>query len=99
VASYLWQYIAKNLGVAPEVLAQMFEDHPQGFRFNYYPPCPEANKVVGISPHSDTSAFTILLQINDVQGLQIRKDGEWIALCALPNALIVNLGDVAEVNF
>jgi isopenicillin N synthase-like dioxygenase len=99
VASYLWQYIAKNLGVAPEILAQLFEDHPQGLRFNYYPPCPEANKVVGISPHSDPTGFTILLQINGVQGLQIRKDGEWIAISALPNAVIVNLGDVAEVNF
>ncbi|KAJ4800238.1 2-oxoglutarate (2OG) and Fe(II)-dependent oxygenase superfamily protein [Rhynchospora pubera] len=97
VASCLWHYIATNLGVAPEVFEQLFKDHPQGLRFNYYPPCPEADKVIGISPHSDGSGFSILLQINDVQGLQIRKDGQWIAISALPNALIVNLGDITEV--
>ncbi|KAJ4800239.1 2-oxoglutarate (2OG) and Fe(II)-dependent oxygenase superfamily protein [Rhynchospora pubera] len=97
LASCLWQYIATNLGVAPEVFEQLFKDHPQGLRFNYYPPCPEADKVIGISPHSDATGFSLLLQINDVQGLQIRKDGEWIAVSALPNALIVNLGDITEV--
>ncbi|KAJ3706704.1 hypothetical protein LUZ61_010409 [Rhynchospora tenuis] len=97
VASCLWQYIARNLGAAPEVFAQLFKDHPQGMRFNYYPPCPEADKVIGISPHSDATGFSMLLQINDEQGLQIRKDGKWIAVSALPNALIVNLGDVTEV--
>ncbi|KAJ4744347.1 2-oxoglutarate (2OG) and Fe(II)-dependent oxygenase superfamily protein [Rhynchospora pubera] len=96
LASCLWQYIAKNLGVATEVFAQLFKDHPQGMRFNY-PPCPEADKVIGVSPHSDATGFSILLQINDVQGLQIRKDGEWIAVSALPNAFIVNLGDITEV--
>jgi isopenicillin N synthase-like dioxygenase len=97
VASCLWQYIAKNLGVGPEVFAQLFKDHPEGMRFNYYPPCPEANKVIGISPHSDPTGFSFVLQINDVQGLQIRKDGKWIAVSALPNAFIVNLGDITEV--
>ncbi|KAF3340198.1 S-norcoclaurine synthase 1-like protein [Carex littledalei] len=97
VASYLWQYISKNLGVATEVFEQIFKDHPQGLRFNYYPPCPESDKVIGISPHSDPTGFSILLQINDVQGLQIRKDGEWIAVSALPNSFIVNLGDITEV--
>ncbi|KAJ1702278.1 hypothetical protein LUZ63_002057 [Rhynchospora breviuscula] len=97
VASCLWQYIATNLGVAPEVFTQLFKDRPQRMRFNYYPPCPEADKVIGISPHSDATGFSILLQINDVQGLQIRKDGEWIAVSALPNAFIVNLGDITEV--
>ncbi|XP_078176655.1 2-oxoglutarate-dependent dioxygenase 11-like [Carex rostrata] len=97
VASFLWQYISKNLGVAPDVFEQIFKDHPQGLRFNYYPPCPESDKVIGISPHSDATGLSILLQIYDIQGLQIRKGGEWVAVSALPNSFIVNLGDITEV--
>ena len=97
VASFLWQYVSKNLGVAPEVLEQIFKDHPQGLRFNYYPPCPESDKVIGISPHSDATGLSILLQIYDIQGLQIRKGGKWVAVSALPNSFIVNLGDITEV--
>ncbi|KAJ3706702.1 hypothetical protein LUZ61_010407 [Rhynchospora tenuis] len=97
VASYIWQYIATNLGVAPQVFAQLFKDHPQAMRFNYYPPCPEADKVIGLSPHSDADGFTILLHVNDVQGLQIKKDGQWVAVSPLPNSLVVTLGDTTEI--
>ncbi|KAJ1702279.1 hypothetical protein LUZ63_002058 [Rhynchospora breviuscula] len=97
LASCLWNYIAKNLGVAPEVFAQLFKDHPQAIRFNYYPPCLEPDKVVGHSPHSDATGISFVLHVNDVQGLQIRKDGEWITVSALPNAFVVNLGDITEI--
>ena len=41
----------------------------------YYPPCPEPEKVIGLTPHSDGIGLAILLQSNEVEGLQIRKDG------------------------
>ncbi|KAJ3680597.1 hypothetical protein LUZ60_016875 [Juncus effusus] len=97
VAKCLFQYIAKNLGVAPEMFIELFKDQSQSLRFNYYPPCAKADEVIGLSPHSDPNAVTLLIQINDVQGLQIRKDGEWIAVNAIPGALIVNVGDTIEV--
>ncbi|KAK2368264.1 protein SRG1 [Trifolium repens] len=64
---------------------------------NYYPPCPQPEKVIGLTPHSDGSALTILLQLNDVQGLQVRKDGMWIPVKPLPNAFIINIGDILEI--
>ncbi|KAK2985053.1 hypothetical protein RJ640_016973 [Escallonia rubra] len=70
--------MAENLGVNPEELTSKFEDCIQGMRMNYYPPCVHADKVMGITPHSDASGLTLLIQINEVEGLQIRKDRKWI---------------------
>ncbi|PNX79484.1 protein SRG1-like [Trifolium pratense] len=66
-------------------------------RMNYYPPCPQPEKVIGLTPHSDGSALTILLQLNDVEGLQVRKNGTWVPVKPLPNAFIVNIGDILEI--
>lgn len=58
---------------------------------NHYPPCPEPNLTLGITKHSDPNLITILLQ-DDVSGLQVFKDGEWIAVEALPHAFVINVG-------
>ncbi|PUZ40155.1 hypothetical protein GQ55_9G401800 [Panicum hallii var. hallii] len=55
-----------------------------------------AEKVVGLSPHTDATGLTLLLQANGVQGLQIRKDGKWVAINALDGAFMVNVGDILE---
>ncbi|KAF0930265.1 hypothetical protein E2562_031874 [Oryza meyeriana var. granulata] len=34
---------------------------------------------MGLSPHTNAGGVTLLLQVNDVQGLQIKKDGKWIS--------------------
>ncbi|KAH1144612.1 hypothetical protein GLYMA_12G235200v4 [Glycine max] len=57
-------------------IRELFEDGIQLMRMNYYyPPCPEPEKVIGLTPHSDGIGLAILLQSNEVEGLQIRKDG------------------------
>lgn len=97
VAEQLFRFMAKDLGVDQEALLGTFEGLPQCVRINYYPPCRQAGKVLGLSPHTDGVGMTLLLHANDVQGLQIRKDGEWFSVHALPGALVVNIGDVLEV--
>ncbi|KAI8016362.1 Flavonol synthase/flavanone 3-hydroxylase [Camellia lanceoleosa] len=42
------------------------------------------------------SALTLLVP-NDVPGLQVWKDGNWVAVNYLPNALFVHVGDQLEV--
>ncbi|KAK6229221.1 hypothetical protein SCA6_018172 [Theobroma cacao] len=66
-------------------------------RMNYYPPCGEPEQVIGLTPHSDATGLTILLQVNEVEGLQVKKDGNWVPVKPLPNAFIVNIGDVLEI--
>lgn len=78
-------------------MERMFDDGVQGVRMNYYPPCPQANKVIGLTPHSDAVALTLLLQVNEVQGLQIRKNGKWVPVEPIVGAFIVNIGDITEV--
>jgi isopenicillin N synthase-like dioxygenase len=91
------EYMGKALKIDENEMRMLFEDGVQSMRMNYYPPCPQPEKVIGLTPHSDGSALTILLQLNDVQGLQVRKDGNWVPVKPLPNAFIVNIGDILEV--
>ncbi|XP_023761102.1 protein SRG1 [Lactuca sativa] len=90
-------FIAKALKMKVEDMKVLFDEGLQSMRMNYYPPCPEPKKVIGLSPHSDQLGITFLLQINEVEGLQIKKDGIWIPVKPLPNAFIVNLGDIIEI--
>ncbi|KAK1304428.1 S-norcoclaurine synthase 1 [Acorus calamus] len=95
VADKLVGAMAKNLGVNAETLIEKLEF--QQVRINYYPPCPQSDKVLGLSPHSDTVTLTILLQINEVQGLQIKKDDNWVPVMPLLDSFIINIGDMMEI--
>ncbi|MCL7050506.1 hypothetical protein MKW94_013446 [Papaver nudicaule] len=66
-------------------------------RVNYYPPCPQPEHVIGLTPHSDGGGLTILLQLNEVDGLQIRKENVWVPTKPLPNAFVVNIGNILEI--
>lgn len=85
------------MGAEPASLLGIFEGQHQGMRMNYYPPCWQADQVLGLSPHSDASGLTLLLQKKGVQGLQVKRDGKWFPVDALDGAFIVNVGDVLEV--
>ncbi|KAM6550815.1 hypothetical protein CsatB_000623 [Cannabis sativa] len=85
------------LGIKSKEISKLFEDGLQSMSINYYPPCPQPEQVIGVTPHSDAVGLTILLQINQVDGLQVKKDGMWIPVKPLPNAFIVNIGDVLEI--
>lgn len=64
-------------------------------RMNRYPPCPKYSQVFGLMPHTDSDFLTILYQ-DQVGGLQLVKDGKWIAVKPNPQALIVNIGDLFQ---
>ncbi|CAI0418410.1 unnamed protein product [Linum tenue] len=40
---------------------------------------------------------SLLAQVNEVQGLQIKRDGKWIPIDPIPGAFIVNVGDIIEI--
>ncbi|KAF4404309.1 hypothetical protein G4B88_014765 [Cannabis sativa] len=97
VALCVLKFMSRNLGLDSDTLSSKFEDGRQAIRINFYPPCVEANKVMGLTPHSDATGLTLLLQVNDVQGLQINKNGKWILVKPVPGAFIVNIGDIIEI--
>lgn len=65
-------------------------------KINYYPPCPRPDLALGVVAHTDMSAITILVP-NEVQGLQVFKDGNWYDVKYIPNALIIHIGDQIEI--
>ncbi|MCD7460159.1 hypothetical protein HAX54_042968 [Datura stramonium] len=89
--------LAKALKMDEKEMRDLFSDGMQSIRMNYYPPCPEPDRTIGLSPHSDADAVTILFQLNETEGLQVRKDDIWVPVKSLPNALIVNIGDMMEI--
>ncbi|XP_043700370.1 protein SRG1-like [Telopea speciosissima] len=97
LAMTLLEEMAKALKMDAIEMRELFEEGMQCMRMNYYPPCPQPEKVIGISPHSDISGLTILLQVNEIEGLQIRKDGIWVPVTPLPHAFVVNIGDTMEI--
>ena len=64
---------------------------------HHYPPCRHRDTVVGISPHTDTLGLTLLLQIDNTPGLQVKRGGRWFPVRPLPGALVVNVGDMLDV--
>jgi isopenicillin N synthase-like dioxygenase len=89
-------FIAKTLEADPELVAD--KNVVQILRMSYYPQCSSTpEKVLGFSPHSDGSFLTVLLEVNSLQGLQIRWNGAWIPVKPQRDALLVNVGDLLEV--
>ena len=99
VALRTLMFISKALKMEVEEMKSLYDDGLQIIRINYYPPCPQPEQVIGLTPHSDGGGITLLLQVNQVDGLEIKKDGNWIPVMPRPNAFIVNIGDIMEVIF
>ncbi|XP_010498040.1 PREDICTED: protein SRG1 [Camelina sativa] len=99
IANILTVKMARALEIKPEEMEFFFNnvDSIQAMRMNYYPPCPQPDQVIGLTPHSDSVGLTILMPVNEVEGLQIKNDGKWIPVKPLPNAFIVNIGDILEI--
>ncbi|KAK9100560.1 hypothetical protein Scep_023990 [Stephania cephalantha] len=47
-------------------------------RFNCYLPCSRPDLVCGFKPHADGGTITLVLIEEEVEGLQVFKDGKWI---------------------
>ncbi|GLT63697.1 hypothetical protein SLA2020_362410 [Shorea laevis] len=97
LAFRLLELISLSLGLPADRLNGYFKEQTSFLRFNYYPPCPYPELALGVGPHKDGGALTVLSQ-DDVGGLQVKsKDGEWIPVKPLPDALIINLGNNMQV--
>ena len=64
---------------------------------HYYPPCPEPDLTLGASKHSDSSFLTVLLP-DQIEGLQVLREGYWFDVPPVPGALIINVGDLLQAS-
>ena len=81
-------------------------DHTSFVRLNHYPlnDLLSADEAADVTPlgdmalhhHSDAGALTILLQ-DEVGGLQVEHDGSWIDVEPIPDAFVINTGDMMQV--
>ncbi|KAH9627367.1 hypothetical protein KSS87_001206 [Heliosperma pusillum] len=97
LAQRILEGMAKALKLESQTMKSLFGEGKQTMRMNYYPSCPQPEKVIGLTPHSDSVALTILLQLNEIEGLQVMKDGKWVSVKPLPDAFVVNIGDIMEM--
>ncbi|XP_061372739.1 protein DMR6-LIKE OXYGENASE 1-like [Gastrolobium bilobum] len=93
----LLSLISMGLGIEEDYLLKILGDQPRvRAHGNFYPPCPDPELTLGLHEHTDINALTVLLQ-SQVSGLQVIKDGKWVAVPAIPNSFVINLGDQIEV--
>ncbi|XP_075497081.1 oxoglutarate-dependent flavonoid 7-O-demethylase 1-like isoform X3 [Primulina tabacum] len=97
LAMKILSLMARVLKIKKEDMKILFERGTQAIMMNFYPPCPQPELVTGLCPHSVAIGLSILIQVNEVEGLQVKKDGVWIPVFPLPDAFVVNIGDILEI--
>lgn len=98
VAAMLLRIMADILKVDPTWFLELFGQPLTNMTLLHYPPQPAADGHFGIHPHKDTDALTILAA-EGIAGLMIKRRGsdDWIEAAPLPQALLVNIGDLLEL--
>jgi isopenicillin N synthase-like dioxygenase len=91
----LWAF-AVALGEDPDTFTQHATKTPSQLRLVHYPYNPDAEDVLGIGAHTDYECFTLLKPT--APGLEVLNGaGEWVDVPPVPDAFVVNIGDLLEL--
>lgn len=98
LALKIMELIVLSLGLSPKRFHDFFKDETSYIRLNHCSPCPNPDIVLGCGRHKDS--LNVLGQ-DEVRGLEMRRksDGQWILVKPLPDAYIINVGDVIHVLY
>ncbi|XP_050383079.1 protein SRG1-like [Argentina anserina] len=98
VAEDLLRSLSVIMGMKKSALLELHQELVQPLSVAYYPQCSMPDKVLGLSAHSDKGSLAIVMQQeDDVMGLQIKHDGQWVPVKPPHNAFVVNVGDIVEI--
>ncbi|KAL3532599.1 hypothetical protein ACH5RR_006120 [Cinchona calisaya] len=101
LAENLSELISENLGLEKNFIKQAFSGSKGpsvGTKVAKYPQCPHPEQVRGLREHTDAGGIILLLQDDEVPGLEFFKDGDWVEIPpSKNNKIFVNTGDQLEV--
>ncbi|KAH7657469.1 Aminocyclopropanecarboxylate oxidase protein [Dioscorea alata] len=98
LAEKLAELMSENLGLDKDHLKKAFSEPSIGTKVAKYPQCPKPELMMGLRAHTDAGGIILLLQDDEVSGLEFFKDGEWVPVTPSKDGRIfVNLGDQLEV--
>ncbi|KAA8548789.1 hypothetical protein F0562_000473 [Nyssa sinensis] len=92
----LFELLSEGLGLKPDHLRTMECVNGCNIYGHYYPACPEPKLTLGLTEHSDPGFLTILLQ-NQINGLQVLYENQWVDVLPIPGGLVVNIGDLLQM--
>ncbi|KAI3514588.1 hypothetical protein L1887_13131 [Cichorium endivia] len=89
------ELIGEGLGLEPDYFGDELTSN-RIFSINDFPPCPCPSLALGLPKHFDPT-LTTFVQQDDIYGLQMYRNGEWLGVEPIPNAFVVILGQQAQV--
>lgn len=99
IATTLFEAMVKNLDhLNLEKSRSYIANNARLLRVYRYPYCSNLDVGLGLVEHTDSSIFTILNQEDAVSGLEVLKDDQWLSVKPISNSLIVNIGDLMQVQ-
>lgn len=101
LAEKLSELMCENLGLEKNYIKEVFsgtKGPSVGTKVAIYPQCPKPELVRGLREHTDAGGIILLLQDDQVPGLEFLKDGKWVHIPpSRNNTIFVNTGDQVEV--
>ncbi|MED6134094.1 Aconitate hydratase mitochondrial [Stylosanthes scabra] len=103
LAEKLSELMSENLGLEKTFIKKSFSGANgigpvMGTKIAKYPRCPNPELVRGLREHTDAGGIILLLQDDQVPGLEFYKDGKWVEIPpSKNNGIFVNTGDQIEV--
>ncbi|GLJ19082.1 hypothetical protein SUGI_0342730 [Cryptomeria japonica] len=97
----LLEIISESLGLEKGYLKRAFAGGDKekpffGTKVSHYPPCPRPDLIKGIRAHTDAGGLILLYQDDEVPGLQVLNNGNWIDVQPMQYSIVVNIGDQLE---